>query len=180
MVAMPTGRLTCDKKRCHILDNILRDVTAVNVSAYTAHGATTPARLYMPLSGNIISMNDHWVHLSSDRLVQLHSYRPLVTIASNVHCRWFLTWDAVSKLVIFYSKLITLPCLSCENNALNLLVIFFFLTFTLFLKHKKTEVKLSSWILTRKLLLCFGNCLLNTSTTTNRNMWCNISRRDIP
>ncbi|KAK0143846.1 Interleukin-12 receptor subunit beta-2 [Merluccius polli] len=49
VVAMPTDRLTCDKKRCH-LDNIRRDVTAVNVSAYTAHGATTPARLYMPLS----------------------------------------------------------------------------------------------------------------------------------
>ncbi|KAJ3600655.1 hypothetical protein NHX12_031633 [Muraenolepis orangiensis] len=48
-VGVPTDRLVCDEKRCY-LNATLRDVTAVNVSAYTAHGATTPACLHMPLT----------------------------------------------------------------------------------------------------------------------------------
>ncbi|XP_078140932.1 interleukin 12 receptor, beta 2a, like [Centroberyx gerrardi] len=48
--AEPSGQLVCDEMRCHLTSS-LKGVSAVSVSAYGAHGATSPARLAMPTPG---------------------------------------------------------------------------------------------------------------------------------
>ncbi|XP_071383964.1 interleukin 12 receptor, beta 2a, like isoform X2 [Centroberyx affinis] len=61
--AEPSGQLVCDEMRCH-LNSSLKGVSAVSVSAYGAHGATSPARLAMPTPGK--NNDEQAVHLKMD------------------------------------------------------------------------------------------------------------------
>ncbi|CAL8272149.1 unnamed protein product [Lota lota] len=67
-VANASDQLTCDKKRCH-LKATLTNVTAVNISAFTAYGATIPACLHIPLSAQENRGDALQVEINSEVLV---------------------------------------------------------------------------------------------------------------
>ncbi|CAL8284684.1 unnamed protein product [Boreogadus saida] len=73
-----SDQLTCDKKLCHLM---AKDVTAVNVSAYTAYGATTPACLRIPLTAQYNRGEALQLSMSAERL--LVSWNPPTRFINN-------------------------------------------------------------------------------------------------